>query len=213
MVRIWMLAFVLGLAQLTAVASAETFIEAITNCLKINSQERRYQCYDAAESERSMGNVEREVAKFNYEANSDPITGQTLHTLSIRSDRGLNSRGDPIILRMTCDSTRPGEYMLRLQWGDFLESSNPEITTRLGQENSVTGSWETDSRRETSILAGSEAGYTKTEFIDSLVEQVDSGNQSVVFRTSPYNADPITAVFDFTGFLDVLQPMRESCRF
>lgn len=201
----------LGAALLSFTAGAETFIEAITNCRKINNKESRYQCYDRAEAQ--VGNVNREVAKFNYRTASDPITGQTLHTLTIRSDRGLNGRGDPIILEMTCDSTKPGGYSLTLRWEDFLESSTPNVTTRLGQAPSVTERWATNRSRESSVFAGSEEGYSKTEFIETLVAELEEGNASVVFRTTPYNDAPITAVFDFTGFLEVVAPMRESCQF
>ncbi len=202
---------VMGAVLLSSTASAETFSEAITNCRKINNKERRYQCYDQAEAQ--AGNVNREVAKFNYRTTSDPITGQTLHTLTIRSDRGLNGRGDPIILEMTCDSTKPGDYNLTLRWEDFLESSNPNVTTRLGQTPSVTERWATNRSRESSLFTGSSDGYSKAEFIETLVSQVGDGNASVVFRTTPYNDAPITAVFDFTGFLEVVTPMRESCQF
>ncbi|WP_189611325.1 hypothetical protein [Saccharospirillum salsuginis] len=201
----------LGISCLSVTASAETFIEAITNCRKINNTEARYQCYDRAESQ--VSNVKRNVAKFNYESTSDPITGQTVHNLSIRSDRGLNGRGDPIILELSCDSTKPGTYELVLRWKDFLESSNPNVTTRLGQTPSVTEEWETDRSRESSIFTDTPEGYTKQSLMETLVSEVENGNPSIVFRATPYNDDPITAVFDFTGFLDVIEPMRESCQF
>jgi len=209
--RVWIGSVVLGISCLSVTASAETFIEAITNCRKINNTEARYQCYDRAESQAS--NVKREVAKFNYESTSDPITGQTVHKLSIRSDRGLNGRGDPIILEMSCDSTKPGTYDLVLLWEDFLASSNPEVTTRLGQTPSVTEEWETDRSRESSIFTDTPEGYTKQSLMETLVSEVEQGNPSIVFRATPYNDEPITAVFDFTGFLDVIEPMRESCQF
>lgn len=209
--RVWIGSVVLGISCLSVMASAETFIEAITNCRKINNTEARYQCYDRAESQ--VSNVNREVAKFNYESTSDPITGQTVHKLSIRSDRGLNGRGDPIILEMSCDSTKPGTYDLVLRWEDFLESSNPSVTTRLGQTPSVTEEWDTDRSRESSIFTDTPEGYTKQSLMETLVSEVERGNPSIVFRATPYNDDPITAVFDFTGFLDVIAPMRESCEF
>lgn len=211
LVRNLMGSVVLGAWLFSGSAGAETFIEAITNCRKINNQERRYECYDRAEAQ--VGNVSREVAKFNYRTTSDPISGQTLHTLTNRSDRGLNGRGDPIILEMTCDSTKPGDYILTLHWEDFLESSSPNVTTRLGQAPSVTERWATGRSRESSVFTGTAEGYTKAEFIETLVTELENGNSTVVFRATPYNDAPITAVFDFTSFLEVVAPMRESCRF
>ena len=209
--RVWVGSVVFGIGCLSVTASAETFIEAITNCRKINNTEARYACYDRAEAQ--AGNVKREVAKFNYQSTSDPITGQTVHKLSIRSDRGLNGRGNPIILELSCDSMKPGTYDLVLLWKDFLNSSNPEVTTRLGQTPSVTERWATDRSRESSIFTDTPEGYTKQSFMETLVSELENGNSSIVFRATPYNDNPITAVFDFTGFLDVIQPMRESCRF
>lgn len=209
--RVLMVALIFGLTQWAAPVAADSFAEAISDCRKINNKERRYQCYDAAES--AAASVRREVGNFNYQAKSDPVSGQTIHTLSIRSSRGLNSRREPIILELTCDSTRPGEYNLRLHWGNFLESSEPEVTTRIGDQPAVTGTWETDRRRETAILPGKKSGYTKQQLIETLVDEIAAGNSNVVFRTKPYNAEPITAVFNFTGFLEVVEPMRNSCRF
>ena len=190
---------------------AETFVESISNCRELNNRERRYACYDDAEA--NSGNVQLEVAAFNYEASSDPLTGQTEHQLSIRSAQGLNGRGDPIVLLWQCDSTEPGQYTLTLRWEDFLPSGRPQVTTRLGQQAPVTGSWQAGSFRESSILDGPDTGFTQAEFVTQVAQQVDAGNTTVVFRTTPYNDDPITAVFDFTGFTEVIAPMRESCRF
>lgn len=210
-VRVCIVAAFFGFTQIAVTAAAESFAESISDCRKINNKERRYQCYDEAES--ATSGASREVGDFSYKSTSDPITGQTLHTLSIRSSRGLNSRGEPIVLELRCDSTQPGEYDLRLRWGNFLASSAPEVTTRLGGEPSVSGNWQTDRRRETSIFPGQESGYTADAFISTLVEQVEEGNTNVVFRTQPYNAEPITAVFNFKGFVKVVEPMRQSCKF
>lgn len=212
MVRIIQKALVVGAITVSAApVLAESFTELIMNCREIENRDRRYQCYDTAEA--SAANVNREVGDFNYQARTDPITGQIVHTLTIRSNRGLNSRGNPIIFELSCDSTRSGRYQLRLRWRSFLESRTPQITTRLGEQPSVTGTWDTDRRRETAILAGEESGYSKQEFIATLTDEVEAGNTTVVFRTRPYNAEPITAVFNFNGFLEVVRPMRESCDF
>ncbi|WP_157954255.1 hypothetical protein [Saccharospirillum mangrovi] len=204
-----LLGLMLSITAMTAVA--ETFVDAISNCRELNNRERRYACYDEAEA--SSGNAQLEVAAFNYEAKSDPLTGQTEHHLSIRSAQGLNGRGDPIVLDWQCDSTAPGQYTLTLRWEDFLPSTRPEVTTRLGQLAPVTGRWEAGRYRESSILSGADSGFTQAEFVAQLAAQVQAGHTTVVFRTTPYNDDPITAVFDFTGFLEVIEPMRQSCRF
>ncbi|PTY36850.1 hypothetical protein BGP77_06065 [Saccharospirillum sp. MSK14-1] len=202
---------VLALVVGSTAALAETFVEAISNCRELNNRERRYACYDDAEA--YSGNVQREVAAFNYEATSDPLTGQTEHQLTIRSAQGLNGRGDPIVLLWQCDSTAPGRYTLTLRWEDFLPSGRPEVTTRLGQQAPVTGRWQAGSYRESSILDGPDTGFTLTEFVTQVAAQIDAGHTTMVFRTRPYNDDPITAVFDFTGFTEVVEPMRQSCRF
>lgn len=199
------------LMMITTGLFAETFVESVSNCREINNREQRYACYDEAEA--NSGDVQLELAAFNYEASSDPLTGQTEHRLSIRSVQGLNGRGDPIVLEWQCDSTVPGEYVLILNWEDFLPSNRPEVTTRLGKLAPVTGLWQAGRYRESALLQGNETGFSQTEFVAQLSDQVSAGNTTVVFRTTPYNDDPITAVFDFTGFLEVIAPMRESCRF
>lgn len=203
--------FGLMLSAVVTSIAAETFVEAISNCRELNNRDRRYACYDEAEA--YSGDVQLEIAAFNYEANSDPLTGQTEHHLTIRSAQGLNGRGDPIVLDWQCDSTAPGQYTLTLRWEDFLPSTRPEVTTRLGQLAPVTGRWEAGRYRESSILTDTDSGFTQADFVAQLAAQVQAGNTTVVFRTTPYNDDPITAVFDFTGFLEVIAPMRQSCRF
>jgi type VI secretion system protein VasI len=198
---------------LVATASqAETFTESIQECRTITSQGQRYQCYDDIEQE-TVESVTRDVGKFNYESTSDPITGQTVHSLSLRSDRGLNRRGNPIELKLTCESTSPNDYRLVLNWGEFLPSTSPEVTTRIGQGDSVTSTWSTDRFRERTIFSGTNSGFSKIELIDKLENEVAAGNATLVFRTTPYNYTPITAVFDMTGFVDVISPMRSSCQF
>lgn len=208
----------LGLAAgalLAATGSqAETFAEAILECRALTDREQRYQCYDDAEQQQfEVQSVTRDVGKFDYESTSDPITGQTEHSVFLRSDRGLNRRRNPIELELTCDSTEPGDYRLVLNWGEFLPSTEPEVTTRIGQGESVTGTWQTDRFRERTIFPGAESGFTKVELINELEAEAEAGNTTLVFRTKPYNYTPITAVFDMTGFTDVIQPMRTSCQF
>lgn len=211
-------AVTLGLAAgalLAAAASqAETFAESILECRALTDQDQRYECYDEAEQRQAEAQkVTRDVGKFDYESVSDPITGQTEHSVFLRSDRGLNRRRNPIELELTCDSTRPGDYRLVLNWGEFLPSTKPEVTTRIGQGDSVTGSWQADRFRERTIFPGPESGYSKAELVNELEAEAEAGNTTLVFRTTPYNYTPITAVFDVTGFTDVIQPMRASCQF
>lgn len=203
---------VAGSLLVATASQAETFAESIQECRSITSQAQRYQCYDNAE-QAAVQNVTRDVGKFNYESTSDPITGQTVHSLSLRSDRGLNRRRNPIEFELTCDSTRPNDYQLVLNWGEFLPSTSPEVTTRIGQGESVTGTWSTDRFRERTIFTAGSSGFSRTGLIDTLETEVAAGNATLVFRTTPYNYTPITAVFDMTGFTDVIGPMRSSCQF
>ncbi|MEX0623211.1 hypothetical protein [Saccharospirillum sp.] len=202
-------------ALLTAAGSrAETFVESIQECRSVTDREQRYQCYDNAEQALAEPqSVTRDVGKFDYESTTDPITGQTEHAVFLRSDRGLNRRRNPIELELTCDSTQPEDYQLVLNWGEFLPSSRPEVTTRIGQGTSVTGTWQADRFRERTIFPGVESGFSKVELINQLEAEAEAGNATLVFRTTPYNYTAITAVFDMTGFTDVIRPMRASCQF
>ncbi len=196
------------------VSQAESITEAIQACRSVAEQTQRYQCYDDAEQALpSAESVSRDIGKFDYESTSDPITGQTEHAVFLRSDRGLNRRRNPIEMELTCDSTRPGDYQLVLNWGEFLPSTSPEVTTRIGQGGSVTGTWQTDRFRERTIFSGVESGFSKVDLVNQLEAEVKAGNATLVFRTTPYNYSAITAEFDMTGFSDVIEPMRTSCRF
>lgn len=205
---------VTGGLMIATISQAETFAESIQECRSLTSQTQRYQCYDDAEQVLAEAqSVTRDIGKFDYESITDPITGQTEHSVFLRSDRGLNRRRNPIELELTCDSTRPGDYQLVLNWGEFLPSTEPDVTTRIGQGDSVTGTWQTDRFRERTIYPGVEAGFSKVELVNQLQAEADAGNATLVFRTIPYNYSAITAVFDMTGFTDVIEPMRASCQF
>lgn len=211
-------AFILSLATggltIASVSQAETFAESIQECRSLTDQQQRYQCYDDAEQVQAEArSVTRDIGKFDYESISDPITGQTEHSVFLRSDRGLNRRRNPIELEMTCDSTVAGDYQLVLNWGEFLPSTRPEVTTRIGQGESVTGTWQTDRFRERTIFPGAESGFSKVDLVNQLENETEAGNATLVFRTTPYNYSAITAVFDMTGFTDVIEPMRTSCQF
>ncbi|MCH8532855.1 MAG: hypothetical protein LAT65_18545 [Saccharospirillum sp.] len=206
---VWLTA--VGLSWFSTQAIAQSFADAVAQCRQISNQAARYACYDNIET--GPSNQRRDVGKFNYQSTFDPITGQAQFKLSIRSDRGLNPRGNPIILEWSCDSTQPGDYRLELIWQSFLESANPEVLTRIGDADPVVGRWQAGRLRETSLFQDVVTGFGKSEFVDALLAQIDSGNTSLVFRTQPYNRAPITAVFDFSGFDELVLPMRESCQF
>lgn len=206
---VWLTA--VGLSWLSTQALAQSFAEAVEQCRQISNQAARYACYDNIET--GPSNQRRDVGKFNYQSTFDPITGQAQFSLSIRSDRGLNPRGNPIVLEWSCDSTQPGDYRLELIWQSFLDGANPEVLTRIGDADPVVGRWVAGRLRETSLFQGDGTGFAKTEFVDVLLGQIERGNTALVFRTQPYNRPPITAVFDFSGFDELVQPMRESCQF
>jgi hypothetical protein len=105
-----------------------------------------------------------------------------------------------------CDSNKTEVYV---NWNDYLGDDSRSaynewkyVTVRVGDEDARQQQW--------SISTDSKATFAPGSSVELLrrMAKVDR----LVLQTTPYNENPITAVFDLKGIDKALKPVAEECK-
>jgi len=123
--------------------------------------------------------------KWIVETNINPIDDSKRIIFSLVADEGVSGYRDPVVLLIRYDSKKT---QLFIGWSDYL-GSEASVTMRIGKEKAETFLWNMSTDKTATF-------YPKNcvNLIRKIV-QVDT----VVFRCTPYNESPVTAIFDVRG--------------
>jgi DNA-directed RNA polymerase subunit RPC12/RpoP len=137
---------------------------------------------------------------WQYSSRVSPIDDSTTHVLRlVANDKipGVLNKTPTLIIRH-----KEGETDVYFNTGSYLGSDNVKVTHRLDKYKPTTLTWglSTDSK---SIFYPTDV---KT-FINGL-----RFNKQLVIRLTPYNENPITAVFNLTGLEEAIEPMKPTLK-
>jgi len=182
----------------------------LNDCAAMPGATARLGCYDELAIERGYRPPQTAVGqsgKWVVSETTNPMddTRQVTLILPAELTSTVSRMGDRPIFVARCMSNTTEAY---INWNDYLgdDSSSvysdwKNVTIRIGDEAAIQQRWgvSTDSR---ATFAPGWAG--------SLLRQM-AGANTLVARTTPYNASPVTAIFDTTGMAEALVPLMETC--
>ncbi len=130
------------------------------------------------------------VSKWHSSVKIDPIDDSRVASYILQADSGESVWGDPIylIIRET-----DGFCELYINWDDYLGSDEVTVTHRVGTRTPVVQSWELSTDNQASFYP-----WNGEPDIISLLVELMSADQFIA-RCTPYNENPITAIFDIRG--------------
>lgn len=134
--------------------------------------------------------------KWVTSSDINPIDDSKTITMYLNADSGKNTWGQPLKLIVRCKSN---ETNLIINWNDYL-GSEANVLTRVGTNEAVTSPW--------SISTDSQATFHKdpVPFLEEMIK-----SNKLVAQVTPYNANPVTAIFDTSGLENAIKPLRETC--
>lgn len=139
----------------------------------------------------------------------NPIDDTMTVTAVLLAKEGQGVYGDQVTMALRCKSDRVEAFIL---WFSYLGSDDPTVTYRFGTEAALTNYWGLSSDSTATFYRGplNELDADYMPFHDSFVKKLMTVDRFVA-QVTPYNENPITAVFDLTGIEHVGQQVLEAC--
>src|SRR5690606_25621483 len=136
---------------------------------------------------------------------TNPIDDSKTVTAILPASQGESRFGGPVGLVVRCKSNATEMYA---NWHEFLgDDSNSVydefklVTVRVGDEPAREERWHLSTDRQGTFTPGSPIPLLKRML----------SAERLVLQTTPYNENPITAVFELEGIQDALAPIAETC--
>ncbi len=147
----------------------------------------------------------QEPSKWVFDQRADPLTDKQRYFFILTADSGANEYGDKPTLIVRSDGE---DLELYINWKTYLGNDTDDykyegkyITTRVDSDQPTTSLWDNST--------DSKASFCPWNDVPDLVRRMGEGTKFVA-RCTPYDANPITAVFDIRGLKAVSMPYNEA---
>lgn len=146
----------------------------------------------------SSPTVHGRTTTWEASQSTNPLDDSPIVTLMLTASSGAASNGDAPTLILRCKSKTTEAY---IAWDAYLGSDATEVTTRLGKSSAERRSWGLSTDNSSTFYPGNPVAFVKG------LLQVDT----LVARTTPYAASPITAVFSVSGLAEHVGSLEKAC--
>jgi len=148
--------------------------------------------------------VPQEPSKWVFDRKVDPLTDKRRYFFMLTADSGANEYGDKPTLIIRSDGE---DLELYINWAVYLGNDTDDykyeskyVTTRVDSDQPTTSLWDNSTDNKASFCPWAEA-------LD-LVRRMGDGAKFIA-RCTPYDASPITAVFDIRGLKALSMPHND----
>jgi len=179
----------------------EELIKEIAKCAAIEGDLERLEAYDNLA--RLLGVAYPKViypdvkgtGKWRFDKEINPIDDTITITFILESDSGKSIYGQPIYLVLRYKSKKTEAY---INWNSYL-GSKANVLTRMGTEKDSTQTWSLSTNSQATFYPKDDIKFIqKLMNVDKFVAQI-----------TPYNENPITAVFDIRGLRNAIEQFND----
>lgn len=186
----------------------EELEQRMASCAAIHVQLSRLACYDTLA--RSLGLTVRtgplstgDKGEWRVSITTNPLDDSQTVVLLLDANKATSTWGDSITLVLRCKSNKTEAAV---NWHEYL-GSEARVTWRIGSGDAKTALWSLSTDHEATFYPSS---WFTPDAVVAFIKQLLAVNQFVA-RVTPYNEDPITAVFDLTGLTNVIDLLQDVC--
>jgi len=148
--------------------------------------------------------VTTHTGKWTANVSSDPIDDSKTVVLMITADSGRNMMGVKPILYIR--NSKDGDEVF-IAWSAFL-GQEASVTWRVDSEDPHTGRWPLSNTGAESFYETDQSVSSPSDVTDFIRSLIDAKKLAV--KVTPYNGNPITAVFDLSGLRKAVAPFKAS---
>ena len=191
------------LILLTPVSSLASSDKELAKCAIKKGDLERLACFDSVTKRLGLNGPQSKPVnvtgngKWAVSAKENPIDDSRTATLILDADSGKSKWAKPIGLIIRCQSN---ETKLYISWQDYL-GSEAYVLTRIGSNKAKTKRWSLSTDSRATFYPG-----TPIQFIKKMTT-----SNKLVSQVTPYNENPITAIFDTTGLKNAIKTVQETC--
>lgn len=185
-------------------ASAQPGSQEIMVCAAEENSVKRLACFDEMATKHSLAPSTTTstgspgTGEWHMQTDTDPLTDKAVYYAGLSASSGTGRFGDRVLLVVRCANNKTEMY---INWASYLGSRSTNVTYRVGKEKAKTSSWSISSNHKATFYPGSPIQLIK-ELMD---------NDSFAANLTPYNENPITAVFNTSGAKEALADLRKGC--
>lgn len=135
----------------------------------------------------------------------NPIDDTERVILQLTAKSGVGTWGKPVTAVARCKSNKTEFY---IDWNDYVGDDSNDVyrdwkyvTIRIGNRKAQRQQW--------SISTDKKATFAPN-WAGNLLKEMARSNRFIA-QLTPYNSNPITAVFNTTGLANALKPLAETC--
>ena len=174
----------------------------IAKCAAVKGELARLDCFDGLAKDNNLFGKQMQQSSTNgkgqwlVNTQINPVDDSNTVTLYLEAESGKGILDDTVSLIVRCQSNKTD---LHINWHSYL-GNEARVLTRIGNAKAQTSLWD---------ISPDKAGSFRKGPIGFLMEMMKSSR--LVAQITPYNENPITAVFDITGLSSAIKPLRETC--
>ena len=172
-------------------------------CAALEGDLHRLECFDQLAKNNKLEGPQvvptaiADKGKWYVSVKENPVDDSKTVTLILDADSGVSRSGSPISIIARCQSNSTDLY---IAWDDYL-GGDAYVLTRIGNNKAVTEGWR--------LSRDSQASFHPKP-VQFLKEMFTSNK--LVAQITPYNENPVTAIFDTSGLENAIKPLREICK-
>lgn len=174
----------------------DSYIQKLIEISKIQSNDERLKEYDSlVVNINSFLNSPptEDNGKWLIHTKINPLDDSEIFTAYVEASEGRNEYGEKPVFYLRCQSNKINTF---IDWSQYL-GSNAEVMYRIGKGKPISREWALSTNSQATF-------YPKKN--DPFVRDLQL-HDTFVARITPYNSNPITAVFDISGGNDVFDKL------
>lgn len=192
----------LSLVLVALPVNAEVGDKEFARCAVVKGDLARLECFDVLAKKNHLDGKQlqpiaiKSKGKWQVSTDVNPIDDSKSVTLILTADSGESKWKKKVYLVARCKSNSTELY---IGWGSYL-GSEAEVLTRIGDFKATTTSW--------SISTDKKATFRRRPI--SFLKKMLKSNKMIA-QVTPYNENPVTAIFDTSGLVNAIKPLRDTC--
>lgn len=190
---------ILFTAAVVAASAAPAISEdRLRECSQIANATDRLACYDALAGNNQSAPIEG-TGQWFFAEKKDELNDARIVSIKLDADSPSTDRRPFLVIR--CSAGAKTSTDLFIGWNTYVNSKSTSVTTRIGNATPSAEPWGISNDNTATFYPGDVPRY-----VDELATET-----KLVVQVTPYNENPVTAVFDTTGLKAAAGPLDDAC--